>query len=555
MLFEGERTSFEFVLENVDSVPINYLTISFTENSAYDELTKENSKDLELSEDAYERDVHDRSIRAFWVKENDDQAQFGDSKTTVLNLDRFGNKITIRNKIKVVIGVFGKRGCVGGNIKIDYGYIEQLDSENSPERMSSSLEQALEEEEQVHEPQPSVFYTRQLNIPILLTVQRALEPINMDVMPFSADMEQHIFSNQINLFSNLSQREILFEKKLLEDEENSYDLPSESNGIRSASEYCLFTFDIQNTWSQPFEVSFEVFEDSNSNEISTLVIHGGVTKRIIIPIRRINLTREELSRPIPLPKWKQFVVGKVAQFSPQEELERRAIFWLKESLVGGLNTPGRISAQWKIADRSGKLSLRSLVLLRSSVQILKTNEIEFSVQAIPRSINESPENAYSGRLGVNAAWCKVGQVIDLEWTIKNFTDIPAKLCLRVFPIQDFENGETTDNLQGRVVHQGSLQTILPELPSMNTIPSDVKHKIPVLFLSEGRFKFAYHVEDLRAGAAAAALAESVTEALRQAKANKAEVVDVPSRVAEIARKYHRERFMCGSEPFVVVAKR
>lgn len=56
---------------------------------------------------------------------------------------------------------------------------------------------------------------------------------------------------------------------------------------------------------------------------------------------------DEAAASIPVPEWKQFVLGKAEALSAQEESRRCALFWYKEKLIGGLGGPGRISASWK----------------------------------------------------------------------------------------------------------------------------------------------------------------------------------------------------------------
>ncbi|KAJ3122079.1 hypothetical protein HK098_003143 [Nowakowskiella sp. JEL0407] len=529
MLFEGEKTYVEMTLENIDKVPVNYLTITFADKSS---TTDETNPETEFLEDSYERDVHERSIRAFWISQNGEENLIGSSKTVTINLEKEGGKLQCREKKTIVVGVFGKKGCIGGDITISYASVESLGlNKNSPLTRTSSTFEPDDELDFTSKPKSNVFYTRQLQIPILLTVQKSLEPLNMDILLFNKDSFNKSL-NRAELAPTLSQQEIMFEGCGLEASFNEL-------SMEKASDYCLFTFDLKNNWSQPFEVEFEVSEDKDSKQTSsTTIIHSGNTKRIILPIKRIHMSFDELHQPIPKPQWKQFVVGKLAQLTAQEELSRRSSFWLKEALIGGLNRSGRLTARWNCTNRSGEFSLRSLKLSKSSAKVLLAEEIEFSVNAIPRKVSDLKNNEFS---------FKVGEVIDLEWTIQNLTDIPAKLCLRVFPTQDLENGEIQDDVTGKLVYQGALQTLLPEILPSGT----VKHKIPVLFLSSGRYKFLYHAEDAKIGAAMKAINRVAAEAQREAKQKKSEYVDVAGRVGEVAKNFLSERMYGVGKEFVI----
>lgn len=63
-------------------------------------------------------------------------------------------------------------------------------------------------------------------------------------------------------------------------------------------------------------------------------------------MKTISLPPAQTLKPIPTPDWKQFVVGKLKSFTPQEDRIRRILFWYKEALIGGLSGRGRIVGRW-----------------------------------------------------------------------------------------------------------------------------------------------------------------------------------------------------------------
>jgi trafficking protein particle complex subunit 9 len=73
---------------------------------------------------------------------------------------------------------------------------------------------------------PSVFHTRQLSYPLMVTVYHMLECHGMDLLPFPSYSPP-----------------------------NS-DQESQGNGDDNA-DWCLFTIDVRNTYGSPFEVSIE----------------------------------------------------------------------------------------------------------------------------------------------------------------------------------------------------------------------------------------------------------------------------------------------------------
>lgn len=76
------------------------------------------------------------------------------------------------------------------------------------------------------------------------------------------------------------------------------------------------------------------------------VVHPGFSKRVILPIKRIFIPVDIAEGGIPVPEWKQFVIGKSGKLSIEEEKRRRALFWYKEALIGGIGGGGRINAKW-----------------------------------------------------------------------------------------------------------------------------------------------------------------------------------------------------------------
>ena len=56
-----------------------------------------------------------------------------------------------------------------------------------------------------------------------------------------------------------------------------------------------------------------------------------VWRRILLPIRKIRLPEEQVSRPIPTLSDRQFIVAK-SNLSDEEEKTQRELFWYREEL-------------------------------------------------------------------------------------------------------------------------------------------------------------------------------------------------------------------------------
>ncbi|KAI8803231.1 transport protein Trs120 or TRAPPC9 TRAPP II complex subunit-domain-containing protein [Cladochytrium replicatum] len=570
MLFEGELTTFYIVLENIGTQPINHLAISFSETYVSDGKSEAagtmssgpgGAQDtLEMPEDVYERDVHDRSVRVFsFLSETADEAtvpndgRFGaaamlteDSHVTAIPLE-----LPPGGKKRLKIAAFGKKGCTGGSIKLAYGYVRSVEKEED----TATKEESSEASKDI------IFYTRQLTIPVLMTVQRALEALNMDLLmlPTSGRSKEAAQDRNLSLEEltvDATQTSLITKHALGKAVSNGSSMEiigRESEAVVEeivdrASEYCLFTFDLRNVWSNLFEVTLDVYDEASPDKPTrtfTTVVHAGVTKRIILPVKRLSLMRDDVARPIPTPHWKQFVVGKVVKFSGQEEFMRRSMFWMKEELVGGLEHHGRVVARW-VCDRSGSFLLRTLKLNRMMMNVLKQEEVSFSVQLL----GDSSESAGVANVGTHLGQCRLGEFVTLRWTITNRTDNPIKLFLRVEPMQDLHNGQIRTDLTGLFAWTGMLQTVLPVIPAH----AHITHDVSVVFLSQGRFRFPFHAEDCFHAAATAEVARAAEEAtklaLAAAKRGERVVEDVGKSVAKAGSKFLSERFYWG-EPFMV----
>ncbi|KAJ3281136.1 hypothetical protein HK104_000185 [Borealophlyctis nickersoniae] len=500
MLFEGERTTFKLTLENIGTTHIDHLTIAFLESYATD-LGSVAPTGAETMEDVYERDVYEKSIRALWLHSDVGGHPRGEHQVESMQVD-----LAPGGKMDLVIGVFGKRRSTGGMITLEYGHVALPDSTSA------------EGSEDVASPPDPHFYTRRLLVPVLLTVHRALEALNMDVLlfprssPRSSEEKSELLRDGGR---NLSVEEMMVDP-FAEGGRNAAEAVVRNVPPEKAREYCLFTFDLRNEWGHPFEVSFDIYDDPNNDspsETSTTIIHAGVTKRIILPLSRLSLPKSTSTAPIPTPDWKQFVVGKVRKGTAEEVAVRRAMFWYKEALVGGHALGrGRLVARWCYSkDRKGVMPLRSLHLTRGMLTQLKKEDISFSVR-VADSNGEDPDPTAVRIAGIGRFRCKIGECVSVEWTVVNRKEIPVKLCLRILPTQDIDSSAPdptfvdadsptlhalhadahNNNRPRGVMWSGSLQTCLEELSPGGS----ARYAVPVVFLSKGRFRFLAHVEHI-----------------------------------------------------------
>ncbi|KAG0288601.1 hypothetical protein BGZ98_004203 [Dissophora globulifera] len=574
MLFEGEKTTIRLTLENIGSVPVDFVTLTFSDSTS--QLTLGNnygntttSHGVELSaEDAYEMELFLKKTNVFsWNREVECNIPVGGSR-------------------EIKVDVLGKRGCSSGVVQIDYAYLHRKDDKVAEES--------------------NVFVTRQLFSQVMMTVYKTVECLNLDILylqshggmdipatepntphldsfndgngtfpngesglprfDFSSDgflappaaeeegvragssqnkaiqiqeprlggkgeggvvrfktfgagrrgsrtISQRLSSN----FAKVDKRQSV--EQLLSKARGDAILPGEQIeaaisrrvALGTKNEYCLLTLDVRNVWTVPVEVAMLV-DDSEEGEgldvnkliKSTTVIQPGSTQRIILPVRRMVLSTEQLSMPIPTLSNKQFVVARGAVASAEDQALERALFWFREELLK------RVVARWSCKDASGrfgKFDLRTLRLNKSMLNVLKIEDISFVVRLEPTEAmleqqrqQQPPLEQEDGllrrggleQIGSNRWRCPVDQFAQIRVTVVNRSHMDVKLCLRMQPVQVYEDGTMEYEMGTRMVWHGVLQAPLAKMHP----DSMTSHILPVCFYSRGEFRMLYHAEDV-----------------------------------------------------------
>jgi len=478
MLFEGEISKFTIKLENIGTVPITYMKLDI--NEKYGDR-RESNMIYEFADVLYEKEVYEKGKKTFWLQQtintgkeeiNRDSEPTNKSDTEIIPINLLPNQ-----QCEIVIGTYGNILCSSGSMCIKYGNIN------------------IEENDQEEDP---YYYLRHIDIPIMITVQRGLTTLNADMLVFNGNSEADTLRNFRNRKKQITEEEESINKTLADQND-----PYISNSLEELLEmvqfeqkinfnkYCLLTFELNNLWNIPFEIKFTIEEEKNSDSIEiNVLIDANSTKRIFLPILRYNLPESILSQEIPTPN-RQQIAYKIIKLVEHEEKIRREQFWFREDLFGGLILgKGKISATWNCSRiRNGILSLRSLKLTSSMLNVLKVKDITFDVCIEPLNTTKEGAIISSGHDGDEIS-CKKREMVGLKWTINNHLNVPKKICMRIEPVQDFDNGLLDYHLQGRMAWSGSLQKVLEEIPPN----SSIDYVLPVYFFSPGHFKFIYHCE-------------------------------------------------------------
>ncbi|KAJ3920291.1 transport protein Trs120 or TRAPPC9 TRAPP II complex subunit-domain-containing protein [Lentinula edodes] len=339
MLYDGEMSSIHVTSENIAPLPIDFIRLAFDDSTmipAQQALAEGEMSVFETYETEYAL-IH-RPVFS-WIK--------NDSVT-----------IAPGRKVTLAINCFGKVGCTEGTIHASYSYIHGDPSDNK---------------------KASVFHTRQLSYPLMVTVYRMLESHGMDILPYPSypmGIDDNLATNKSNLF------------------------------VQDNGAWCLFSVDIMNTYGIPFEVSIErVEEDVPWGETLVNVPPGSTSRysvgqsvyakpnalcRLVIPLKKFLLGDEHISRPIPTLSDRQFVVDKT-KLSDAEQKMQRELFWYREELFKSLR------CRWREAGgrRYGDIFLRQQRLTLTMLKTLRTKKagIQLSVVRSGNPVKPIEESA------------------------------------------------------------------------------------------------------------------------------------------------------------------
>lgn len=415
MMYDGESTTIRLTVENVSLLPINFLKLTFDDSTIAPMQQMLGEGALSIAE-TYEVEYDLRRRPVFQWRAKDEPKEVRPGQKSVLT-----------------VSCLGKIGCISGTVQIAYAHIEESDTSD-------------------------FFYTRQILYPVLVTVNQTLECSSMDIFPFSPIA-------------------------VLSSEDYEYDSEEKSRRnlleVDSDGDWCLFTVDVKNSYTLPFEVHFDRRQEGTEPVSCSRLVPPGSTCRITLPLRRISLSPEEITRPIPALTDRQFVVSK-AEPSSGDQMVQRELFWYREALFNC------ITARWKEpgGSRHGELSLRRQRLTGPMKDNLKTDPIRVNVDLIQHMEKDGQEE-FSPIPAINGkVYAQPTEFYNIRCRAYNATDSPHVLVLSLaaHPLDLFHvEGNLTDIPIGRVDSKCAKEV-----------------EVPICFVSEGQFEFVAEVRVLGA---------------------------------------------------------
>ncbi|KAL3426978.1 hypothetical protein PVAG01_00487 [Phlyctema vagabunda] len=404
MILEGERQRFSITLQNMSyDTPVDWLLFSFKDSTQAPLQTAMSNRDASAAE-LYEYEVIFARKQALrWVR-HDDKKPY----------------IEPGGKASFDMEILGKPGLTSALIQVDYAFLGSNQEDET-------------------------FHTRQVSLPLTVTVNASIELVRMDVLPMSGTVPASLWSNL-----NSSQAR---EKPATED-------------------YCLLLLDLRNAWPSHLHVEFDV---ENGAVVGEEILPGN-TSRIMFPIRRIFL--ENPSAPIPAldpSRQRQFVVSTGRVTAESERITREA-FWYREEILKMLK--GTWSTKTSPC-RTGEVELRGIRPTPRVIEAIKVDDvgISFSVDTKFEGVQKITTDSFSS----------------LKVQVTNRSQRPIHPLLRIQPSLRNQSHNMSLDLSKKFVWNGILQQALPLLPAQES----TEICIGMTALCRGEFEIVASVEETR----------------------------------------------------------
>lgn len=456
MILEGETKSFEITLHNTSSCPVDFILFTFQDSTTRQLQTALNNKDL-LPAEIYELDLQ-LSTRPPLRR-----LRHGTSPHDL--------RIEAGQKATFAIEVFGKPGLQDALVQIDYCHLGTS-----------------------HDEIPETFYTRQLSVPITVTVNASVEVARCDMVPLSGDFA---WFNQTHGSHLAEPEDISASSSGCESGTGQFGSVLSRLGLRSSgADHCLAVLDLRNAWPNSLSVGFQVTEqprgisdglqaDVNSPSTVTGKLQPGQLSRFVLVLPRIFLDNPYKAIPALNAGFRRQFVVSANKLTFEAEGASREAFWFREELLK------RISGWWKeeSTSREGRIDLRSIRLNPRMVDAIRLEEVEvmFSLSSLDDKANEVTQ---SRRLKFIA---RTNDFLTLTVKIHNRSSRPIHPLLRLQPSLCNQPSTVALDLSKRLAWTGMLQRVLPIIHGGTTAEAT----LGLTVLCRGEYEIGASVEEVR----------------------------------------------------------
>ena len=448
MLLEGEKKTFELTLHNISVVtPADFVLLSFADPTNAHIQEAFTSKELSVS-DLYELELSAAYQPSLKWKSSED------SQDLIVNP---------RGDIDLGIEIYGKRGLTHGKLQIDYGFLGVPKTEIKDR-----------------------FFTRQITVPINITVNASLDLVSNDILPL-LDLDG---ASSTSLQQNTNARGESLPVSMRNFPFNAW---NHFNVFDQSKPHCLLLADFRNICTSTLTLqlcaqapTIKSIEESN---LLQQKMHTGTTSRIPIPIPRIYLPTSQSHAPIPSlnpANKRQFVVS-ATKTSPEAERAAREAFWYREEILK------LFSATW-IEDstgRTGIVNLRTLQLTPQMISVYKLDDVAIDMSVSPAHMKGDGQDLVA-QLGPSTYQVPTSTFLTITTTLYNRSSSPIRPLLRLQPNLANQSQDTALDLSKKLLINGVLQRALSALN-----PGE-ERRVDTIFvvLSRGMYEWKATVEEI-----------------------------------------------------------
>ncbi|KAJ5570301.1 uncharacterized protein N7459_009731 [Penicillium hispanicum] len=456
MVLEGEVKSFTITLQNTSSCPVAFVLFTFQDSTTRQLQSALRNKDL-LPVEVYELELKLATQPALrWRREGSD--------SNVCS-------IPARQKATFTVDVLGKPGLQETTVQIDYSYL-------------GSKQDDL----------PDTFYTRQLFVPLTVTVNASVEVARCDVLPFSGDFA---WRNHLNARSDSAQGP---DTPLSTTDHDPFSqvLSRLGNGAYGP-DHCIVLLDLRNAWPSPLSVWLRVSEhsilsddDSNGRYSVEGDLQPGQVSRFVLVLPRVYLDNPHASIPVVNTGTRRQFVVSANKLSFEAEAASREAFWFREELLK------RVLGGWKepATGREGSIDLRNVRLNARMVEAMRLEDVEINFSLTSPSAASASKEGLSVpviQTGRSRFQAKTDDLLTLSVAIRNRSSRPIHPLLRLQPSLRHQPNNVALDLTRRLAWTGMLQQSLPILHSGESTETS----IGVTVLCRGEYEFGASIEEAR----------------------------------------------------------
>lgn len=458
MVLEGEVKTFTITLQNASTCPVDFVLFSFQDSTTKQLQSALSNKDLQPVE-TYELELKLATNPALrWRREGQDSDDCS---------------IAAGQSATFTVDVLGKPGLQETTVQIDYSRV------NAP---PGEL--------------PDVFYTRQLFVPLTVTVNASVEVARCDILPFSGDFA---WKNNIEPpVESVKESDALLSTQ--ENDPFSQVLSRLGNGAYGP-DHCVVLLDLRNAWPSPVSVWLRVseqslealpaetkIEDETNGQYSVGgELQPGQVSRFVLVLPRVYLDNPHASIPVVNTGTRRQFVVSAHKISFEAEAASREAFWFREELLK------RVLGGWKefATGREGSIDLRNIRLNNRMVEAMRLEDVEMTFSMAPSS-SSGDSNAIE-QTGRSRFRVKTDDLLTLTVTVHNRSSRPIHPLLRLQPSLRHQPNNVALDLTRRLVWTGMLQQALPILPSGESTQTS----IGLTVLCRGEYEFGASVEEAR----------------------------------------------------------